>query len=473
MDGLTDAFEAAGVSLVNAAVPALVPATRVPVPLYQVLGANRVCVSAGLLPVVVGWFAARGISILSNDSLSVLPPPADVVAGTGAIFDPVLLETIRAQRGVVVRYDAAHVDPAALCGQIARAWSGRRIVVACARKAEVRRVVHGLKSLGVPAGAAHGDGRLVPPELSAPIRVWVATWRGVGAPHVDAPRASITVLYNAREALGEVPTERVARESHHRVVGLLGAHESLSDYERDRLWSLLGTARPVYIPRHGLVRCPVRVVHVANHSPLVPPDREGLDLLRQGVWGHPARNRRLARLARLLGEGDRDRLNRQFPEVGRVLGNRTVGRIWVLVSVAEHARVLGRLMRAAVYLGVSPSTLPSEPPTSHGPDSGGASGIVVVTPDALGAAVLGGDDVIVRADAGAGLPPGLRPEHLYAAHPASELVVVDADDRHHPALRRQARERERAYHAEGWAVGPDPCWDALRAFEATRPGGRP
>ena len=84
--------------------------------------------------------------------------------------------------------------------------------------------------------------------------------------------------------------------------------------------------------------------------------------------------------------------------------------------------------------------------------------------------VLGANDVLVRADAGIGLPPGLRPEHLFVHQLGPELIVIDVADRHHPELRRAARRRERAYHAEGWAVGPHPCMDALRAFEATRPG---
>jgi hypothetical protein len=52
-------------------------------------------------------------------------------------------------------------------------------------------------------------------------------------------------------------------------------------------------------------------------------------------------------------------------------------------------------------------------------------------------------------------------------------LLVDFDDRHHPLLRRWARERREAYAERGWYdVGADPVQKRVEAFVAGRPGGR-
>ena len=445
----------------------VVPAISMPVPLYTRGVSGRVYVDAGLIPVIQGWYAARGVDVQVDNALPGLPLPAPAAAWQVGIPDPAVVDAIRTRRGVMVRYDPAHVDPVRLVAQIALAWPLIRIVVACSRKAEVRRAVNHLCSVAVAADATFGGGELRPEELITGIRVWVATYRGVSAPHVDARRADVVVLLDAREALGQLPAERVLGECHGRVVGLLPEHERLSHYERDRLWALTGMP-PVYVPRHGLVRRAVRVVHVKNDAPVVPPDGTGLELLRQGVWRHPARNRRLARLASLLRAGRLDELAERFPAVASTLAGRPVGRVIVLASVVEHAERLAGLIRDAALVTSPTPPQPAAPPAETDESTAG-TGLMVVTPDALGTIALGDNDVIVRADAGVALPPGLRPEHLFARQLGPELVVVDVADRHHPELRRAAHLRELAYHAEGWAVGPHPCQDAVRAFVSTRP----
>ena len=462
---IADVLDAQVGSTDSAAEPTVVPAVSVSAPMFTVNSRGRAYFDVGLAQIIEGWYAARGIDIQISNPLPALPPPAPAATWQVGVPDPVLLDAVCTRPGVLVRYDPAHVDPVRLAAQVALAWPQARLVVACARKDEVRRVVTHLRSVAVPADGAYGSGELRPEELTTGIRVWVATYRGVSSPHIDARRADVVVLLNAREALGQLPAERVLRECRGRVVGLLPANERLSIYERDLLWASTLAASPLDLPRHGLVRRSVRVVHIENDAPVVRPDLDGLDLLRRGVWRHPARNRRLARLARLVHAGDRDELGRRHPAVATALAGRPVGRVVVLTAVVEHAEMLTRLIpNATMITGPMPGRAVVETDRTTA-----GTGSMIVTPDALGMMALEDNDVIVRADAGVTLPPGLRPDHLYAHQLGPELLVVDVSDRHHPELRRAARLRERAYHAEGWAVGPHRCLDAVRAFEATRP----
>ena len=211
----------------------------------------------------------------------------------------------------------------------------------------MRRAVRRLVEVGVPARAAYGDGSMPPPELTDRVRAWVCTWKGMIAPHVGARQAFLVVICNAREALGDVPVERVLNECRGRLVGFLPRSDRLSAYERDCLWSILG-APPLFIAGPGMITRRVRVVRVRTDAPVVPADRGGIALLRAGVWGHPARNRRLASLARALRDQRRDELVRRFPDVGMALGARTVRRVVVLVSVVDHAIALARMIPAVV-----------------------------------------------------------------------------------------------------------------------------
>ena len=369
----------------SAAEPTVVPVVSVSVPMFTAGGRGEAHFAVGLLPVVEGWYAARGVNISIPNPLPALSPPAPAAAWQIGVSDPVLLDAVCTRPGVLVRYDPAHVDPVRLAAQIALAWPGIRIVVACSRKDEVRRVVAHLRSVAVPATGAYGSGELWPEELTAGVRVWVATYRGVSAPYVDARRADLVVLLNAREALGQLPSERVLGDCHGRVAGLLPEHEPLSVYERDMLWVLTGMP-PLVIPRHGLVRRSVRVVHVKNDAPVVPPDRAGLDLLRQGVWRHHARNRRLARLVGLLKAGRLEELANSYPAVATALVGRPVGRVIVLTAVVEHAEALaGLIPDAALFTSPTPPTSAAPPAEMDGTMAG--TGSMIVTPDALGVMV--------------------------------------------------------------------------------------
>jgi hypothetical protein len=70
-----------------------------------------------------------------------------------------------------------------------------------------------------------------------------------------------------------------------------------------------------------------------------------------------------------------------------------------------------------------------------------------------------------------GGPSPLAPHALDVADPGrAPLLLVDADDRHLPALRRRSRRRREAYAARGWlAPGADPVAAAVGRFLARRP----
>lgn len=214
-----------------------------------------------------------------------------------------------------------------------------------------------------------------------------------------------------REMLLEVQTSDTAV----RTVALLPSRQTLSPLERDQISQTFGTlwfdldANGDVLPGVGVVTQPYRSATLRD----LPCD-DLAAAMREGILQDPSRNRSVANLAAAVRsipsslEGTPD-----FPPV---------------VLAANDCHVV-RLRRS---LGNIPAT--------------------VVTSDDLGGVGIPGG-VLIRADGGVDLPPGLTAA-VRATCRRRELVVIDLEDCHHRLFRDRSRRRREAYARERWAMGP-------------------
>jgi hypothetical protein len=401
-------------------------------------------------------------------------PQLDRLARLGPV-DHGLLRLVQQHEWGLVRYATGPVDPAWLVAQVALAWE-LKVVAVARRLDEVRQFARRLRAFLPAVTVLAGRG-----SPTAVGRVVVSTYEGLGnSAHqaFDIAWTDIVVALDAAEATLAVPMRWLSRAVRARVYGLLAADVKPAPLDRDHLTCLFGFAQAV-VPRHG---CHERVVQVAQlpvaGGAALPAGLGVVPLKRQGLWHHGLRNRLVARLARAARAGDHVRLRRLCPAAADALAWLPSANVLVLAEGAEHALALSRRLRGwpvlagdAVFgrgLSREGRRLLRAGQVSWQPEEV----FQVVTADALPDVALDRVDVLVRADGGVGLPP-LRPEQLVQPDgDGRPLLLVDPSDRHHPLLRRWARERREAYAERGWfGVGVDPVQARVEAFLAGRPGG--
>ncbi len=409
-------------------------------------------------------------------------------------LDGGLLRLVRHHDRGLVRYEATAVDPAWLIGQVALAFPALTVAVAVARVAEARELAKRLAPL-VP-GVEAVTGRRLPARVG---RVVVATYTGLGHTPIALEHRQIVIALNAAEAVGENPRSCLEHAWRARLYGLLPRDVRLSPHDRAWVRALFGF-QEVDVPRHGLEeRAVVRArVQIGGGDPL-PRNADLLTVKRFGLWHHQPRNRTIARLARLLADGDADGLASRFPDVARALNGGGAGRVMVLVECMEHGIALAARLPGWDLVDAEADT----------PELAARQrAIVTFRGLSLGAATNA--EVLIRADGGTGLPPNLErallqrapaelaeTEELPTASAGRDLpqcgtsgavgsaeggvphcgtirrdplVLVDFDDRHHPVLRRRARHRCAAYAERGWyQAGIDPVRARVEAFVAARP----
>lgn len=196
-----------------------------------------------------------------------------------------------------------------------------------------------------------------------------------------------------------------------------------------------------------------------------------VDLKRRGLWQHPVRNRRMARLAKALRDGRPD-LGGKDLWLRETLEQVDPSRILVLVENLEHAETLLRylpgwplvgasrrqaLRREARVLGRADWDWEGRPPA-------------IVTATAAEGLNLCGIEVILRLDGGVGLPPLSLPGCLETDGPdARPILLVDCLDQQNKTLRKRSRQRWSAYLKEGWTpAGMTPAQVAVEVFLKTR-----
>jgi hypothetical protein len=410
--------------------------------------------AAGVAPVVVRYLERAGFEVnFGGRWIAPLPPVRLPQMGDGP-RDHGLLAAIAGHSHLQLRHGPA-VRPEDLAVMLGSAWRALRLVVAVARVDEARRMVYTLRAAGLDAALA--THRHYPREGG---RVFVTTYGSLGWSAVGIHDLDFLLLPNAIEALGNRPRDFVipgywpGGQRVPRQIGMVPAGRRLAPADQI---GLLETCGPwVYsMPALELVGRRVkfcfvhaggrRFAHGLGQTPAVV-----VDLLRVSVWHDPVRNRRLARLARLIAAGNDAALATDFPTVANRNDLALPAAVAVVVHGMEHANALSAHLPDWSIINRSEEQTNGTNDTPMSPGQ-------IITLDGLRDLPVLDAGIIIRADGGTG---GLTLPALSMAGPSSApplpLLVVDCDDRHHPELRRRARARRAAYREAGWLrVGQD------------------
>ncbi len=391
-----------------------------------------------------------------------LPPPA---VGR-AHAQPGLLDHVRRRdRSLIVH--GPGVDPVVLVGQVAAAWPALPVAVLVGTRAAVGHVAHRLRALGVDAVGVR-EGQL--PAGSAQLAV--STYAHAASGPTEPAWVRLVFCLDAMEAIGRARACTMEYYTRAHVFGFLATQDRPSPYEWAKLRSLFGFEEFV-VPRPHRRNRPAAVAwrRFGGDGGAADGDHV-LAVKRRQVWHHRRRNRLVARLAEEAAQAPtvpelRDRLGRSL-------------RTLVLVENAEHAGALAEHLRdwpvvvspTANLAGMGCRWTPL--PASAGwprtmPDW------AIATAAGLARLDLDHFDVLVRADAGVGLPPDA--DRFLDMADAGELTlplfVIDLDDRHHSQLHQHARRRRAAYERAGWLPAGVRAADArVEQFLSRRGSGR-
>jgi hypothetical protein len=425
---------------------------------------------AGLEPLIVEWLVRHGHRVeLTGNRPPVWPDPDAIpLSRLGGRSDQGLLDFVRDRDRGLIRHGPA-VDPAGLVAQIAFGWRRARVLVLATRKRDAAdfrdRLRTHLPKVSLFAGKS--------PATAGRVTVATPGYARVGAVGIERRTVLVALdpaeMFPARNLASPIDALRQARRA--RLYGITPVGTELPPHARSLVATLFGPGG-VVVPRHGYAPRGVDVAFVPVEGGPPVRDHDPARLMRSGVWQHPVRNRRLARLAGLIAAGSLGGTREAFPQLVGMRLRRPRGRVVLLAGNVEHALALaGHLPDSPVVCGDDVWAGGLDPEQKKklllGRVPEADNKLVIATPSGLDA--VGPVGALVRADAGQGLPP-LPEDQLVASHgDAARLLVIDCADRHHAALRTRAKGRRAAYVAAGWVVAGEPELSPLDRFLAGRP----
>jgi len=416
---------------------------------------------AGMQSLIKQRLDERGLHVLDDGTAA--PPlssPSHLVtlATNGMDFevDKAMLDMVQRQDLGVVRYSGAHVDPARLVAQIALAWPKMRIIVAVTRREHVwgirKRLCsqYCLKKWEVTAftGGSTPD---------RPGRVRITTYACAAEAGVGGWTPSIFLALNPTEMLSNSWADwGMEIMKHTRMYAMLPMDRDLTQFQRDQISARFGLDE-VRIPQHGMVERPANVVFCSVYGgPKLPRNASLVELLRAGIWKHPVRNRRIATIAKAVATGDSDRLRKEFCEAFPRMVSPRRRRTVVLVANVEQALVLAKKLPEwpiVVAKGAMDAGLSAEAKArlerGNGSEMRKCRALVTT---AAGLPRIGRIDVLIRADAGVGLPSGCIYNNVIGER---GMNIVDFLDKQHPELLARSKKRKLAYKQAGWTLVDD------------------
>ncbi len=435
---------------------------------------HRPCTSAGLTEVVERLAATSGRTsrLLNYTGRPVpLPAPQCEKLPTGYRHDREVLDFVQQHDLGIVKYHAG-VDRYWLLTQIALAYPEATIAIATATYQEARRIHERLELLKVSSTLV--TARHCPQE---PGRVVVGTYTAMGHNPVESGKRDIFICVNAAHALGELAQMCLLQADFRcRLFGFLPASRRLAPSERDRLMATFGP-HEFTVPAHGHRAVTPRVVWVKFRHRATPDTGNGstAQLKRKLLWVNRIRNRRIARMAKLLCTGDHTELAQQFPAVSEAVGGREISHITVLVDGLEHAiGVADRLPGWPITCGADASTdgLSQRQRSILERARSWSMGYEILTAaaaDHYAFRPTRGLTVIIWASSGTGLPPVPAAWQTAPTGESAEILLVDFDDRGQPTLAKWTQQRKRAYREAEWlAPGVDPVAARIDRFLQTR-----
>lgn len=426
----------------------------------------------GLEPVIRHVVRKNGGDIeYAGEWAAPLTDPDSAIRCFGAA-DDALFDLVQHHHAGLIRRGRT-VDVVHLIARIALAWPKSEIAVAVKRVADVRRIArtlrrHEIDALGITTGR---DPQRRP-------HVVVGTFESLGGSCANLPWRHILIAVDAVEMLGKVGQISLQHAERARLYGVLHLDRKIAPRDEAQLRAYFGFYE-VSLPRRGHVLRPVEVVWLPiAGGPRIPAHAELFVVLRDGVGRHPVRNRRIARLARAIRSRDRSDIDQRFPAVTAALYRQNDLEVAILVDGVEQGLALAKLLPGwslvtSSDVWVEGLSVADRELLEEAADRPAAGPQRILTASALPTVSLAGVDVLIRADAGTGLPAALGDLSVSGnSKPRSPLLLIDFLDRHHPILRRRRRRRENAYGDHGWyRAGSDPVEERVKQFLATRPGG--
>lgn len=430
--------------------------------------------NAGLEPVVEYVAIREGYCVEHRRGIGrpkPLPTPDLARLPGSRAVDAAWLDFLWTRRSGVVRYRQGQVELAWLVGQAAWAFPDARIAVIVVSRAKRERFFEQLRRY-VPDVMLVDNGPI--PDGAG--RIIVSSFTDLAHPDIEFEKFDIVIVLDAREALSRQGQLALATvDARFRLFGLVPIDCKMSPWEEDWIAATFGL-EDLVIPKHGHEQRPVMVAFAKiAGGPELPATVDDGALARKGIWRSPVRNRRIARVAIALQKQEHGWLTEQAPEVARGLEHGSGQRVVVLVDTVEHALALAPAMpgwpiltAAEVYghgLDRAQRRLLAERRSTWS-----TGRFVIVTSEGMATLEPGSLDVILWAGGGCHLPPIPEPQLVAKTGQVTPLLVVDLNDRQHPALRRWTRWRREAYTAAGWfPVGMDRLLAKVRLFLAQTP----
>jgi hypothetical protein len=472
---------------------------RVPNAFCKVVGQGAdslLSTGAGMEPLVRYILSAQGADVKDIGPRSaLLPEPRQ-----SAELDPAVQDLVQRNQECLLRHSSA-IDLARLIAQIALAWPQHTLAAVVTRIEEARTLRDRLRQYipGVVAITSHNH----PARVG---RVFTSTYMGLGHIDVDVHLLDIVVAVDAIEATSKLAVECLSHAQRAHLIGLLDNTARMAPHDEDRVRFAFGFDE-VSLVSNGQAERLVCVLQAPIRTGLpgsAPTDI--LSLKRASICKNPLRHRLVSKLARAAASGSSYKILDAV--TGRQAGQRQA--VFVYVESLDHAlELLGHLPGWPIVAGEGVSTeglsqvqkqaidrgrelaLGLKPEANVSAAAPGPSPVLSAQrltvdrgcdwaqgwkPGAIVTAAAPRPfqvpvDVLIRADAGPGVPEWL--ESLVQQNPGDKpLLIVDVVDRQHPQLRRWARQRHQAYRERGWpGPGGTPVTARVQHYLAKRPKG--
>jgi hypothetical protein len=421
----------------------------------------------GLEPVVRHLLRQAGYRLTRAERERRLPEPDLAAVQEHGVVDKAILDVVAHHDHALVRYGPG-VDRVWLIAQLALAFPDLTIMVFCSRNHEVHVLARRL-SQWLPNEVTEVENGCIPEEKK---RIMVRTYQQMPESS-DIRERDLLIALDAIETLGQHGILTVNETYKAKLLGFLPRDAVLASRDTEHLHGYFGF-QEVDVPAQGYKPLTVKVVFEKHKGPLnVENPEDQLSLRRNGVWHDPDWNRRIARVAKALQENDRVRL-RSFPGVLKASQRRKMTRVAVLVENVEQALSLaeylpGWPLNAGQKIDVkglprkARDLLKSRPKASANPNYG------IFTLETASQLDPGQFDVLIRADAGTGLPGLDEAKLVIPSDSQHNLLLLDFEDRRHDELRRWTEKRREAYRARGWyGVGVDPVEERVKLLLKSR-----
>jgi hypothetical protein len=422
---------------------------------------------AGLTPVVTHLLRKQRYHTQGPARAMTLPEPdLDAVQRHGVV-DQSMLDLLQYhERGLV--YYGPKVQPLWLVAQAALAYPELTIVVAAATLEEAQHAAKALRRW-LPGRVTQLRSDRAPRNVK---RIVVGNYEALLGSCADLHQRGLMITLHAIEFLGKRGMDVLSGAEKARLLGFMPLGRQLAPRDADQVRAVFGF-QECHVPLHGRHPLPVDVVFEDDVRHGRRGDSREEVLRRSLIWQHVGRNRRIARLARALQNGDETMLAK-FRRIAKRVRKRPTDRLAVLVDNLEHGLDMAkRLPDWELVTGAEVQTdgLSKRDQALLQKKAQWSRGKPTIFTTAAGAQIEPQDfDTLIRADAGTGLLP-ISEDKLTLLHGNDHrLLMIDFDNQRHRELRRWTRLRQQAYRQRGWyCPGAIPLNERVTEFLATRP----